>query len=330
MGEIFSAIGSIWAADIQADAVEDAAFEQARALREQREFLYNELEPDKLKQQALRADVERALEQRKLQEQISPGLAETRRVAEARILEGISGMGAESTAARVGEQAAREALAGVPRMDEAKARLVDAALAELDAGATLPSDVQAEFVKAGLEQTGQVTGQASARGVGGTILRRLLGTEGIKLQQQRQAQAAALLGQAQQLEASRQQLLGTLFPNLSAVQIGQTGAVSNVLGQVEGLAPEAGLTGEDVTNLWLQRVGAGGQLARAAAEAIGAGGLGAAQAFGGGLGTAIGYGGSALPSTQSVWNSIFNRKPTGVGSGPGTFSTEADYLKAIG
>jgi hypothetical protein len=311
MGEIFGAIGSIAAASMQASAIKKATQMQIDALERQRNFVYSELEPGKIAGMAEAQDVERAKNQRALQAILDPALSAARYEAEAKILGGLKGLGPDSTAMRVGEQAATEALAGVPRMDELKAQLIDTALQELDLGGTLPPDVQAELVKAGLEKSGLTTGTASPQGIGGTILRQIIGTAGLQLRQQRQQQAAALAGQAQNLEASRQNILQQLFPSLSNVQLGQLAGAQGALGAVEALTPEAGLTGQDIANLWLKRVGATGELMSQQSNAAKSGALGAAQAWQTGINTAIPYISSTLPSTQSVWGSLFGARPAG-------------------
>jgi diguanylate cyclase (GGDEF)-like protein len=55
-------------------------------------------------------------------------------------------------------------------------------MVEMEAGATLPPDVQAELVKAGLERSGSVSGAAGSPGFGGNIIRKLIGQEALKLQ----------------------------------------------------------------------------------------------------------------------------------------------------
>jgi hypothetical protein len=305
MGEIFGAVGSIAAASMQAAALKKATEMQIAALEKQAKFIYDELEPGKISGLATDADVKRAKDQRALAEILDPALAAARYEAESKILEGVRGLGPDSTAMRVGEQAATEALAGIPQMDELKARLIDTALQELDLGGTLPPDVQAELVKAGLEKSGLTTGVASPQGIGGTMLRQILGTAGLQLRQQRQQQASALAGQAQNLEASRQNILQQLFPNLSGVQLGQLAGAQNVLGTAEALTPEAGLTGQDIANLWLKRVGATGEIMSQQANAAKSGALGQAQAWQTGINTAIPYITNSLPSTQSVWGSMF-------------------------
>lgn len=285
MSDIFSAAGSIAAAAIQADAIKSATDAQIDALERQRDFVYKELEPSKVGGQALSADVQRAQGRLALQGVTDPALLAARYAAQNAILQGSQELGTGSPADIVARVAASEAVEGAPRMEEAKNRLIDQAFTELDAGATLPPDVQAEIVKAGLERSGQTVGSASGSGISGTILRKLIGQEGIRLQAERQQRAAALIDEAAKLEQSRQQVLGSLFPNLSAMQLNTLAGQRANLAASQELLPQAGLSGSDVANLWLARVGATNQLASQAANIGMQGGLGAAQAWGQGLST---------------------------------------------
>lgn len=305
MSEIFGAVGSVVSASMQADAIKDAAEMQIKALEKQRDFVFKELDPAKIGGMATAADIDQIRNRLAAQGLIDPSLLQARYNASQDILRQSADLGRESAASKVGELAAREATAGVAGMNDVKTRLIDEALKELDAGATLPPDVQAELVKAGLERSGAVTGRAGAVGAGGTILRELLGTAGLALKAQRQERAAKLAESAQGLEESRQRILGTLFPNLSTVQLNQLAGQQNVLQQSNAMVPEVGLSGQDVANLWLARVGATNNLAQSAADVAARGSMGAAQAFNTGLGQAVGYGARALPSTSDVWKAIF-------------------------
>lgn len=326
MSDFFGAAASVAAAAMNAAAIKKATEMQIAALERQRDFVYDELNPEKIGGAAAAADIERAERRLALQSQTDPALLEARYKAEKSILGDLDTLGtAESDVSRVSKVAADEAIAGVPGMRQAKQQLVDAALKELSMGATLPPDVQAELVKSGLETSGMTTGAASPQGFGGQILRQLLGSAGIQLQKQRQDQAAGLLGQAQNLENSRQSILGTLFPNLSTVQLNTLKGKQSVLEQSNQMVPEAGLGGSDIANLWLARVGATNQLAQSAADAAARGAIGSAQAWQTGIGAAIPYAANALPSTTSVYNSMFGGG-TGGGSGlPKSYDPNWDY-----
>jgi hypothetical protein len=322
MSDIFGAVGQVAGAAITAAAMKDAAETQARALEKQRQFVFSQLDPAKINMMAGAADVDQVRNRLALQGAIDPSLLKARFESQDAILNASRGLGADSTAMKTGELAAKEAVAGVKGMDQVKASLIGAALKEISAGATLPPDVQAELVQTGLEKSGMVTGKAGAQGVGGQLIRQLIGTAGINLQGERQKRATALAGAAQELEASRQSILQNIFPNLSAVQLNQLTGQQNVLNQSNSMVPQVGLSGSDIANLWMARVGATNQLAQAGADARAAGGMAAAQAWQPAIGAAIRGAGSLMPTARQAWGSVFGPSTT---SGYGG-DTAADFL----
>jgi hypothetical protein len=299
-----------------------AAKAQQEAMKKAYDNLTINMDPQVVNKLAQRGDEERAKSRLALQAQIDPELAKQRGIAEAKITESLLGIGkadSDTVAARTAQEALRE----VPGAQEAKDRLVDAALQELKAGATLPPDVQAEFVKAGLEQAGGMTGAANARGAGGVILRQVLGTAGLNLKKQRQDQAASLLTAAGNLDAQRQQILQGLFPRLQQQQMGNLTAASGVLTLGDQMLPESGLSGSDMANIWLARIGAQNELTtgmgKAKAEGIMAQGAARNKLIGsvtGGLGGMMGGGGAG--GILSGIGGFFN---SGGGGGTGIMST---------
>lgn len=275
---------------MSADATADATKAQIKALEKQRKFVFEQLDPSVIGGQALGADRERIQNQLALQAITDPELLRQRYAAQAGIGSQLQALlGGESAADQVAAQAAEEALAGDPRMQQAKDALIDAALQELQAGATLPPDVQAELVQTGLQRSGASTGGPGATGFGGRILTDLLGTAGLQLQAQRQERAANLLGQAQQLEQSRAAILGNLFPNLQQQGLSKLQAADVAFKTSAAAVPEAGLSGSDVANIWLARVGATNQLAQSAADAAARGGFAQAQLLNRGFGQAASF-----------------------------------------
>jgi hypothetical protein len=234
---------------------------------------------------------------------------QTRYAAQQKLLGQVQGIG-QGPSDEIAAQAAKEAMATSPQFAQLKQKLIDNALGELEAGATLPKDVQAELVKAGLEQGSLVSGSASPKGVSGLLTRKLVGQEGINLQAQRQQRAQQLSQTAQGLETSRANILANLFPNLKQTQLMNQTATQSALTLADTLAPTAGLGGTDIANLWLGRVGATNQLAMQGANALAAGGQSQAQIWNQGLGGAAGTIGKGLPSTQSVFSSIFGPSNT--------------------
>lgn len=304
LGDVLGFVGQIVSSKITSDAMKDVADQQIQALERQRQFIFENLAPEIVGPAATKADIANVKARLKLQYETDPDLFSTRYSSQANIKKLAAELG--KTPSEVADVAAKEAIAGVPGMTDAKKQLVDAALKELSLGATLPPDVQAELVKAGLEKSGMVTGAASPKGVGGLLTRQLIGSAGIQLQQQRQQNAANLLGSAQQLETSRQQILGTLFPNLATTQLNVLRGQQGVLEQSNQIMAPAGLTGKDVANLWLARVGASTQLAQQQAQIGAQGGFNAAAAWGQGIGAATQYASNAVPTTAQ-WINAGNR-----------------------
>lgn len=297
-GDVLGFVGTIAAAAINAKTQKEITNKQLAALENARNFMFAQLDPQNINQQAMMADLDNAKNRLKAQAELDPELLASRYESEAKIRQQAAELGITSKA--VQDQAVAEALGGGSTAQAGKQALIDAALQQLSEGATLPSDVQAELVRAGLEKSGMVTGAASPKGVGGQITRTLLGQAGIQLQQQRQQQAAALLGQAQNLENARASILGNLFPNLAQTQLGILGGQQSVLQQSNSIMPNAGLSGGDIANLWLARVGATTSLNRDSANVAARGAQGVAQAWQPALGAASSFAANSLPTFQQA------------------------------
>ncbi len=285
MGSIFGAIGQVAGAAIQANAMKDAMRMQIDALNKQREFVYKELEPGRIGAEATAADVLRAKNRLALQGSVDPNLLAARYKSEQMILNQLGNI-EQGAGDQVAQLATEAAAATNPQIMALKDRLLDEAANYIEAGATLPPDVQAEIVKAGLERSGMVSGAASPKGLGGNIVREMVGERALALKNDRIARAAALTKGAQDLENSRTQILASVFPNLKNLQLGNLSATSGVLAQSNQLVPEAGLGGSDIANIWLARVGATNQLAQSAADAAARGAQGIGKAWGQGIGAA--------------------------------------------
>lgn len=299
MSDIFSAAGQVASAAITANAMKEAADMQIKALERQREFVYNELAPEKIGAQATAADIDRARNRLALQAQTDPALLRSRYKAEAGIEKNLDELfGPNAPGNVIAQQAQAEALAPSVAA-QAKQRLIDTALGELDAGAKLPPDLQAELVTAGLTRAGATGQRAGGQRV---EVARMIGERGLQLQAERQARAAALTGAAQQLETSRANILGALFPALQAQQLQKQQAAQAALGMSNELMPLAGLGGTDIANLWLARVGATNQLAQQQADIGARAGQASAQALGQGIGGAFRLaGGVATNPTVQSW-----------------------------
>lgn len=344
---LFSGAGSIAAAKLSADALKKATQMQIDALNKQRDFVFSNLDPTVIGPMATQADYANAINRLVQQGQLDPSLLKARYGSEKSIEEQLGEIGQKS--GQVSDQAVLEALNPSPAAAQGRAdlaaagaadlaaptagkdELIAAAMKELQAGATLPPDVQAELVKAGLENAGMVTQNASGQGVGGRLLRTILGSAGIQLKQQRQQQAAGLLTAAQALDTQRKQtatglltasqnleqsraaILQQLFPNLANTQLANLAGTQGVLNQSNAMLPNAGLSGTDVANIWLARVGATNQLAQSAANAAAQGQIAQGTAYGNLAGGAA----KAASSIPSAWQTI-----SGWFGGPKSSSSE--------
>lgn len=265
--------------------------------------LEGELSPATLQQVATSGDIQRAQQQQQLFSQMYPDLASASTAAQKSLQTQAGGYGPQSQASQVGGAATADALANLGATQQGQNQLIDAALAQLKAGATLPPDVEAQLVQSGLESSGMVTQHASGQGIGGQQLRTILGTAGIQLQQQRQQQAAGLLSQAQNLETQRQSVLQDLFPRLSQVQLQQTQGAAGIFGTAQGAVPQAGLSGTQLANVWLQRIGALNQNQEQQAGVNASGQLAQGAIWGNAIGSAVGGLGSSLGGGKKVDNS---------------------------
>lgn len=271
---LFGAAGSIIGGYMTASAIEDATEKQLKAIEKQRQFVFDQLNPDKIGNKARAADIARVQERLRLQGITDPELLKQRYDAQQAISQRLAGLTGDE-ADKVASTAASEAIRGTQGLEDVKTKLIDQALQELNAGATLPPDVQAEIVGAGLERTGQTTGNA-ASGIRGNLLKELVGTAALQLKADRQKRATELAQAAQDMDVKRQAVLGQLFPNLVNKSLTKLGATQSVLSQSNQMVPEAGLGGADIANLWLARVGATNQLAQSAADVAARGAIGQA------------------------------------------------------
>jgi hypothetical protein len=278
MGEIFGAAGSIVSAKMQADATKEATQMQLDALEQQRNFVFKNLRPSRVNEAARAADIERAESRLALQAQLDPALLATRYISQNKLLE-LAQEGAESQGDVVAAKLFGETMKEEPRLELLRGKLLDTALDEIDQGASLPPDVQAELVKAGLERSGTVGTGSSSRGLAGQFTRKLIGSEALNLKKARQDQAVRLGLAAEDISSRRLGILGSVFPSLKNLQTQNIQQQQSALGTANQLVPEAGLGGSDIANVFLARVGATNQIAQSAADVAARGSLQQAQAL---------------------------------------------------
>ena len=247
---IFGAIGNIVGAYFEQDAERKAIHAQEDAL--------NKLKPidvEKMGADVVTRDKEfydRSLEQFR---QENPELAQARDIAKQGVLTSLQSV--EKDFARTDqllEQRVAEAGKSSPVADEIRNTLLAQTRDNLNRGAQLPPEFQAELVRTGLEN-------ASATGVGGNKqgvttqrLGTLLGAAGLELESRRRAEAAGALQLEDSLVRSRQQILGDLVQQSSSLPGARTGFYGSALQALEGQIKPVGLTGRDLMNLDLNNI----------------------------------------------------------------------------
>ena len=273
-GGVIGAAGSVAGAMITAEAQEDALDFQKKALRAQQARL-DALDPNALANQATLQDIARRANALLAQRQVDPALAAVRRIgAEQVIREAEAG---PSSGDVLAEQLFQEVRTQDPKLAALKQRLLDEARAELDAGATLPPEFQAELVRTGLERAGQAGLGTTGRGLGGVQLRKLIGSEGLALKRQRQDQATKLAGAAQDIENARVNILGSIFPRLKDLSTANLSRAQSIFSTGESTVPTVGLTGSDVVNIDLTKAGASNQLTSQAGDVAARGAIAQGQ-----------------------------------------------------
>lgn len=242
-----AAVGAGASAYMQNRAAHGAANAQLRALDDLQYLDINDL-----KQQATKTDTDRYRTQFDVQRRYDPEFATMREQGARNI---VSQLNADASGNTVADQSLTKANSAADLSDKQNApviqALIDQAKQDLASGASMSPEFQSQLIKAGLENAGASSGVSNLNGSGasGSTSRRLLGMEGIKLQQARAAEAESLAGAAGGLQTERQSALSNLIAldnNLRASKFAraQTGSV---LGSSS--IPSIGLTGGDVVNM---------------------------------------------------------------------------------
>lgn len=290
--------GQVAAGQAAGAAAGDATQYQLQALDKIKGYLEKNLDPEKLAGISAAQDRARVKASLALQQEVDPGMAKVRQAAQDRVLSSLTGM-ENSPANQLAKQAATLASteAANPATKALQEKFLSRANEEMDLGATLPSDLQAELVQAGLQRAGSVTGSAGAgSGVGRNIATQLFGQAALQLRAQRQAAAQTLSNSAQQLQQSRLQLLSGLFPSLKQNQLADLNAAGGAFQASDAAVPKVGMGGNELVNTYLAKIGAMTQNIQDVGRVAGQGTLASGQAAGQILGGAAASGGSASAS----------------------------------
>lgn len=297
-------------------AGDKAASAQQSALKGQKKILSEELSFDRVNQAATDADRLRAQNRLKLQEEIDPELAKVRQLGKEQLLAEVARPAESKGSTQVANKLVEENLQGDPRLEALKDTIINRAQSELDSGASLPPEFQADLIRAGVTEGGQAGFHPESKTIGGSITR-ALGLGGEQLKQARNQQAISLAGAAEGLQASRASILSSIFPTVKASEDARKQDAAAAFGIGESTLPESGLTGREAANLQMNRGNTllkirGKQGDIKAQKALNAGEANAAYvgaatsfatsalgAYGGGAGGVGGGGGSGITSILS-------------------------------
>ncbi|HYG24431.1 MAG TPA: hypothetical protein VEH04_16760 [Verrucomicrobiae bacterium] len=254
MGVIAAAVVGIAAAAggayLQWDANDAALDAQEKALNG-----LQFIDIDQQLDRATEVDTDRYRRQFEVQREIDPQYAALRdRGAQAilRLLAEDSDGGSLSDRAmrQVGDYAFAEGEANQSFIDA----LVQRAKEDLDAGATLPPEFQAELIKAGLEGAGTRGESIDGRGAAGTSIRQLVGSAGLDLKERRENNARTNLGAAESLRGRRAAVLQELAVMDNNLRTAKGQRATGALTIGNATVPAIGLTGADAVNLSLQNI----------------------------------------------------------------------------
>lgn len=211
-----------------------------------------EVDIDELKKLVEDTDLERYRKAFAAQAEIDPEFAKLRSEGAKQLLRVLS---QDEEAARQYSPAIADLLKEVTsdeRLSEIVDMLYSRARQHLQEGARLPDDVQAEFVKAGLERAGGAGLNLDGRGATGSVVRQLLGTAGLQLQAQREQQALSAASTASELQNRRLAALQNLLSLDQSLRQARFGAAQTATALGTSALPSIGLSGADVGNVFLQ------------------------------------------------------------------------------
>lgn len=236
---------------VSKNASDKAADAQKKSVDQQNKLL-GSLQPTKLDSIAQRFDKQRAQNRLEFQKQIDPELAALRQQGKEQLLEQAQAAPELAKSNQLAAQLFQEVKQQDPRLEALKQSLITQAQSDLNAGATLPPEFQAELVRSGLNTGAQAGIGFGTNQIGGPTAR-LLGIAGLNLEAQRKAEAQQLAGTAQNLTNARVNILATVFPKLRDLEsVNRQDALTNF--QIgDSTVPEVGLSGREAVNLELAR-----------------------------------------------------------------------------
>lgn len=247
-GAALGLIGGVASSVIEGDAKRKAANKRLDAIR-----AMEDIDPKKLNALALEADKTRFREQLALQRAEDPTMAAVRERGARGLLESFDTQ-ADKDAETLAGVMASEAGADQSKMEAVKGKLLDDAIKELEAGATLPPEFQAELVRTGLETGARAGFRPEARGGAARSARELLGSAGIALKEQRRQSAISSAGAVSSLNEARANILSKVIPTLQSIGGEKQRRAGFAFAVANEAVPEAGLSGAEMANIDLARI----------------------------------------------------------------------------
>jgi hypothetical protein len=249
-GAAVAALGSMGSAYLTWDAQDSALDAQEAALKK-----LKTIDIDEMKDLASETDIDRFRKQFEVQRDIDPRFAALRDKGAGNLLRALSDDASgqqysDTTLKALGEDLEAERPVTQRLIDQ----LIERAEADLSAGATLPPEFQGELIKAGLERAGARGEAIDGRGVAGTEIRRLLGSEGLALKERREAGALAKVGAAENLRARRSQVLSELAQLDNNLRGAKVNRAAGAIATGSAAVPAVGLTGADAVNMSLSNL----------------------------------------------------------------------------
>ncbi len=228
---------------------ENDAYEiQKKGIDTQTKYLKKNFDPQKLSELSLKYDKGFLQRRMDMQKEFDPELAKIRELGKQQLLEQAQMDPSSLQSTKTASQLFRENINEDPKSAALRGRLVAQATKNLDAGAELPPEFQAELMRSGLNAGNQAGIKTDKRTIGGPVSR-LLGGAGIQLQQQRENQAMNLAGAADASAQSRAKILSNIFPAVAAVEQQNAQRAGSAFALGQATMPSAGLTGREVLGL---------------------------------------------------------------------------------
>lgn len=242
------AIGGIATSIIGADAKRKAANQRIEAIKSM-----ENIDPQKAAQLALDTDKTRFREQLKLQREQDPTLASVREKGAAGLL-GAFDTESDASAEVLAKTLATEAGADQTSIETLKSKLIEDARKDLEAGAELPPEFQAELLRSGFEQGAQAGFRPSNKGGAARTARTMLGSGGLALKEQRRQSAVSSASAVADLSTARMNILSRVIPTLQSIGGEKQRRAGFAFALANEAVPEAGLSGTEMANLDLARI----------------------------------------------------------------------------